>query len=437
MQRTRITRIVLSMGILFGVIFVLSGDVQAQNFKLDEYLKRKDANNNGRIDKEEMSDNMRGFLGKMGFDTAKPISIKKIVSKASRDKKEAASKEASKNRTRKVPGFGVEKSEEKVGVARFGASESDSGSSSKKSKYSESVMKQVNDTLARYDRNKNGMLDRKELEGARWGSPSPQQSDTNKDGRLTRTELAERYASREKYYRDSRGSDRGRGRDSRRRGEDNRDRRGRDDERSRDNSRTATSSRSSSRPTSRTSSSRGSSARSSSARSSSARSSRSSSSRSSSSKSSDSAEKYEKYADSLVSQYDEDKDGKLSKTEIKKMRRPPAGADADKDGFITKSELLASLSGDSKSSSGSDSSSSSDKEEKRSRGSARSGGSVRSYSKKGGSSSSFEKLDANADQHVQMHEFSGKWDDDKVNEFYEKDKNGDGVITLREWTGKN
>jgi hypothetical protein len=35
-----------------------------------------------------------------------------------------------------------------------------------------------------------------------------------------------------------------------------------------------------------------------------------------------------------------------------------------------------------------------------------------------------------------MHEYSSKWDDKTVKEFYEKDKNGDGVITLKEWTSR-
>jgi hypothetical protein len=35
-----------------------------------------------------------------------------------------------------------------------------------------------------------------------------------------------------------------------------------------------------------------------------------------------------------------------------------------------------------------------------------------------------------------MHEFSTEWDDKKVEEFYEKDKNGDGVITAKEWSAK-
>ena len=123
------------------------------------------------------------------------------------------------------------------------------------------------------------------------------------------------------------------------------------------------------------------------------------------------------------------------------MRRPPAGADTDKDGFITKSELMDSLSGANKAPASAKPATSNDNDGNSSSSSSRStrdrGYSPRSTSSRPGSSSSFEKLDVNADRSVQMHEYSDKWDDKKIEEFYEKDKNGDGVITLREWTGKN
>ena len=32
-----------------------------------------------------------------------------------------------------------------------------------------------------------------------------------------------------------------------------------------------------------------------------------------------------------------------------------------------------------------------------------------------------------------MHEFADQWDDETVAEFYQRDKNGDGVITAAEW----
>lgn len=397
-----------------AAVFALSASVEAQQSKLEDYFKRKDANQNGRVEPEEMSDNTRSYLRKLGFDSSKSVSISRIVSKVNNDKKASSAKSAKSNRTRKVPGFGVEKETESTGVARFGSSESATGGSTKAVKYSDSVNRQVEDTMRKNDRNKDGVLDRGEIRSGRWGSPPPEQSDTNRDGRLTRTELSKRYAAREQYYSKS-SSDRSREQAKRKEAED---RSRREKERSRYRS-SISSSSSSNRSSFRTtpSSTRG----------------------SSSSKSSDSLAKYEKYADSLISQYDENKDGKLSKDETKKMRRPPAGADADKNGYITKSELVGSLSGTNKASTSTKTASSSDKD-KSSRYSRDRGGYDRGSSRsssRSGSSSSFEKLDANIDNHVQMHEFATKWDDETVSEFYEKDKNGDGVITLREWTGKN
>ncbi|MFT7634160.1 MAG: hypothetical protein ACI87E_005219 [Mariniblastus sp.] len=395
--------IVFSLG--FVSLMMFTSAAQAQ-FDLEEYLKRKDVNRNGRVEPEELSSNARGILKKMGFDDRKSNSISKIISKANKDRAVAASSsKASTSRDRKVSGFGVEGKTDTEGVSRFGASR-DSGSSKTKIKFSASVTERVESTIRQYDRNKNGVLDKSEISSARWGSPSPEQNDTNRDGRLSKEELSNRYAAREKQYGDrSRSS-------------------------STDRSRSISSDRKSSDSKSSDSKFR-------TTRSSSTPSSSSSSSTTGSSGSDDRAAraKYERYAASLVTQYDADKDGKLSKDETKKMRRPPAGADVDKDGFITKDELVGSLSGTNKKSTSSSSkvavkdSSSKSRGREYTRGSSSSSSSYRS-------SSSFDKLDGNEDKQVQMHEFASKWDDKTVSEFYEKDRNGDGVITLQEWSGK-
>ena len=48
-------------------------------------------------------------------------------------------------------------------------------------------------------------------------------------------------------------------------------------------------------------------------------------------------------------------------------------------------------------------------------------------------SSAFTKLDSNSDRLVQMHEFSETWPKKKLDEFLDKDANGDGVISPDEW----
>ncbi|MDC0284702.1 hypothetical protein OAK85_05040 [Mariniblastus sp.] len=407
-------KVVCGIGRLFivPVVVVLCSQITAaQDFKLDEYLKRKDVNSNGKLEPSEMSNNTRSYLSKNGFNPEKPVSISKVLSKLSKEKASKEKADRKMNRERKVPGFGVEKEESGSGVSRFGATTSKAkGSTAKKVTYSDSVNRQVDSTLGRYDRNKDGSLDKEEMSRARWGSPTPQESDTNKDGRLSRSELSNRYASRESAYRNSSSS----------RGSS-----------SRDSSKSSSKKSSSSawRPTS--------------TRSTSSSSKESSTSRkpssSSSSSSSSSREKYEKYAASLIGQYDENKDGKLDGDEIKKMRRPPVGADQNKDGFVTKSELYDSLSGAnkpaSKSSSTADARKTTSSSSSRSSrwGSSSSQSSSRSSS---GSSRDFEKFDKNEDRQVQMHEYSAKWDEKTVKEFYEKDKNSDGVITLKEWSSK-
>ncbi|MGY8746943.1 MAG: hypothetical protein ACKVHR_02640 [Pirellulales bacterium] len=396
--------------ILALIVMVFCSQVtSAQNFDLSAYLKRKDVNSNGKLEPNEMSDNTRSYLKKSGFNPEKSLTISKVLSKLSKDKAKREVTESKTNRTRKVAGFGVEKEESESGVARFGtASTETKGSSPKKTTYSESVTRQVDTTLSRYDRNKDGSLDREEMGRARWGSPTPQESDTNKDGRLSRSELSDRYASRESAYSKSSSS-----------------------------SSSRNSSRSSSSQKSSSSSYRPSSTRSTS----SSRDSSTTKKPVSSSSSSDSKVKYEKYAASLIGQYDANKDGKLSSEETKKMRRPPVGADQNKDGFITKSELFDSLSGTNKpaaKSSSSDDSRKSASNSSSSRSSRWGSSSGRSSSSKSssGSSRDFEKFDKNEDRQVQMHEYSAKWDDKTVKEFYEKDKNGDGVITIKEWASK-
>lgn len=397
------------LNLFLVTLFTFSAVASAQDFDLAAYLKRKDVNSDGKLQPTEMSNNTRSYLSKNGFNPEKSVSISKVLSKINKDQSDKEKADRKMNRDRKVPGFGVEREESESGVAGFGVTSGETkGSTAKKVTYSESVNRQVNSTLGRYDRNKDGSLDKEEISRARWGSPTPQESDTNKDGRLSRSELSNRYASRESAYKRSSSS----------RGSSSRD-----------------SSKSSSTKKSSSSSWRPSSTRSSSSTSQSS----SSSNRTASSSSSDSREKYEKYAASLIGQYDENKDGKLSSDEVKKMRRPPVGADQNKDGFITKSELYDSLSGANKTTSKSSSTADSRKSTSSSSRSSRWGSSSsRSSSSRSSSSSSrdFEKFDKNEDSQVQMHEYSSKWDDKTVKEFYEKDKNGDGVITLREWTSR-
>lgn len=62
--------------------------------------------------------------------------------------------------------------------------------------YTREDLEEADDTLDRADRNRDGHIDRSEARRARWTRTNPFSSDYNKDNRLSRIELAQRYAAR-------------------------------------------------------------------------------------------------------------------------------------------------------------------------------------------------------------------------------------------------
>ena len=115
------------------------------------------------------------------------------------------------------------------------------------------------------------------------------------------------------------------------------------------------------------------------------------------------------------------------------MKRLPEGADANEDGFVSQIELANSLrAADQKNNS---SSATNRRTYPKTRSPSRKTTSSKGRSNKS-KGSSLGKLDANGDNQIQMHEFSDKWDEDVVAEYYEADKNGDGVITAAEWSNR-
>lgn len=182
----------------------------------------------------------------------------------------------------------------------------------------------------------------------------------------------------------------------------------------------------------------------------------SSSSRSSSSSSDnerrEAAAKVRRYAEGLLKQYDENKNGVLEKDEWRKMRGDPEKADQNNDNIITLDELsdrLANYSRDSGSSSQSSDDRGGDRDRSdRDRGSDRS----RSRSDRDATASDkksyrfltplerlpkglptwFTRNDANGDGQVSMAEYSTAYNDATVTEFLKYDLDGDGLITPEE-----
>lgn len=128
------------------------------------------------------------------------------------------------------------------------------------------------------------------------------------------------------------------------------------------------------------------------------------------------------YAESLLRQYDSNKDGSLDRNESKEMRAEWQMADTNGDGRITLDELEAknnSFSGGDRRGSGG----SGDRPKRFLRPSERLPDGLPSW---------FARSDTDGDGQVMMAEYSTSWSDSKAAEFMRYDVDGDGVITPKE-----
>ena len=361
------------------------------------------------LEPEEINDRAKGFLQKLEFDTSRPIPVKRILRKLGKFKKEQSEQDKtpvvnSSTRVTKVPGFGP--SDDDRPVAAFGLSDVEPATA----RYSESVLNQVEETLEGYDLNKDRILDKSEIKRANWGKPEPSKSDTNRDGKLTYTELANRYYAREQFSRESKRTNRMREKKRQVTAQTNPTSRRANRPNPSNSNRQMTRNRNKTQQPYHRNSSAG------------------------NNTSAEERQKYAAYAQSLIKNYDKDGDGNLSQVEVKSMRRPPAGADVDGNGFITEAELVDSLSGGSRANAGKPQVENT-KIERRVASNTRSINSgTRTRSERGGGS--FSGLDKNGNNQVEMHEFASEWSDQKAAEYFKKDKNRDGVITSREWNSK-
>ena len=109
--------------------------------------------------------------------------------------------------------------------------------------------------------------------------------------------------------------------------------------------------------------------------------------------------------------------------------------------MISRDELIDSIANPKSSSKSSSSEEKSTRSSSRSRFSSRSregsdSDDSKSSSRSSSSRVSFSGNDTNKDGQLQMHEFAREWDSDTLEDFKKKDKNGDGIITRAEWTGR-
>ncbi|MCH8149551.1 MAG: hypothetical protein IH987_16460 [Planctomycetes bacterium] len=355
-----------------------------------------DTNKNGILEQSEMSDRSRYFIGRIaertGIDPNKPIRLDKVFRYMDQRRREEEKRRGDRDREERkqtkaednlVPGFS---SDLEVALVPDFSLPSDSPLLSTvplEKRYNQRVLDRAERTLREYDKNRDGVIDQEEIRRARSWQSDPKESDLNGDGKLSKVELCERYV---KWYgtKDSpRGGSRG-------------------DERS-----------------------------------------SSGDSKSKDSGSSGSKSKFDtrRYAESLLRQYDSNKNGVLEREEWIKMRESHHKADRNRNGKITLDELTNNLK------------SQYDEKKKYSRWSSTRTGSSRSSRSKSGRGGSYsltslsERLadlgvsstsllvrnDKNRDGQLQMYEYASTWNDSTLAEFHRYDVNQDGVITPQEW----
>lgn len=393
-----------------------------------QMLSRMDRNGDGQLSPEEVPDRVKQFLAprlqQQGIDISKPIDLNAMREKMNGNKEsnDNRSNPAASEEAPLVPEFG-----EPFDLAPppgFDLPEDSPLLDPRpiEKRYDEGVVRQVEETLRRYDRNRNDVLEAEEIARGRFYSPAPSESDLDGDGNLTKVELAERYVARN----EQRGGDRGRGRgnddnDNRNRWREQRGsdqgqngrswgNRGEDERQDRDNGsdqrrgdKSSTTGRTRTGDQSREA-------------------------------------RIKRYAQSLLDRYDRDKDGKLSKEEAGNIRGGAMeNADANGDGQIELDEMVKRFGGGG-SNEGSKSKSNSDRPTSGASGTSNGGATKRFTTiqerlENLDVGSDFIDNDKNSDGQLQMVEYITDWvaDSDSLQEFRRRDENGDGVITSQEW----
>ena len=400
------------------------------------FLQRLDANGNGMLEPDEQG-RARPFIERIardvgGIDMNRPIRLSTLGEKIQQmqggqgDSSRGSSSRGSSSRGSSsrgssgpkdmqgnplpaeaaldslVPGFDVV--EDVIPVPGFGAKAEYLNVPVKEEDFTEAEQ-----TIKRYDRNRNGILEADEIRNGRWRD-DPSKQDRNGDGKLTRSELAVRYSLRRtseaQRQAQSSGSSGGNSGGSQDRSADSR------------------SSGGSSRFGGGSSRSSGGSSR-------------------FGGGGSSGADRMAQFAGSIMERYDANKSGVIEKSEYKNFRTDPSAADTNKDGKITKDELSKWMTsrfsqgggrgGDSSSSRGGSGGSSQD---------ADGGGGGADYVGSGsyrfklpqeglpeGLPGWYVTSDKNSDGQIAMSEFTGKWDAKTLAEYYAYDVNRDGVIT--------
>jgi hypothetical protein len=169
------------------------------------FLSRMDSNGNGMLDPEEAQGPARFMLDRLArdnpkIDISKPIPMSTLTDAFQRMRggdssyrgSDSSSDEfvLSNEKTSLVQGFASATKVEKQKVPGFGMS-----SEEPTIQIEEQDLREAEERIKRYDRNNDEILDENEIKEGRW-SDSPLVYDKNKDGKLTKQELAVRQAKR-------------------------------------------------------------------------------------------------------------------------------------------------------------------------------------------------------------------------------------------------
>ncbi|NNE00840.1 MAG: calcium sensor EFh [Pirellulaceae bacterium] len=178
-------------GLLLGCL--ANSPLYAQS-GLRESLERLDRNENGEIDPDEITPLSRPYLERVA--EARRMSLERAYAidkwqEAARIyyalQNGVAGKTVRPEPEPLVKGFGTDR--DQPVVPEFGLAEF-------KYRYLQEDLDEADRTLRRSDRNKDGYIDRKESLSAKWTHRNPFEMDLDQDDRLSRLELAQRYARR-------------------------------------------------------------------------------------------------------------------------------------------------------------------------------------------------------------------------------------------------
>jgi Ca2+-binding EF-hand superfamily protein len=218
----------------------MSRDSGSQSSRYDYILQRMDRNGDGKIDPNELEGPAKsmyeGMAQRAGLDPSKPISLEKIrkaMTDRSHDQEEGDKRDGDASGGKKgskepetplvpgfglaqnlpsVPGFGVRVPGSSVGgsvvaatAASSDASSSSSGAVSEKSRTEYKVRGYAKGIIEKYDRNKDGSLDKEERGQMK---SDPKDADRNNDGVITEDELVAKFMKDDKGRDGSSGSSR-------------------------------------------------------------------------------------------------------------------------------------------------------------------------------------------------------------------------------------